>query len=412
MNTFKQNNNYNIERYDAENDNQNLNVENEDMNINQEDIQNQNDEEEDDRLTYTLLTLDLSNLIKVFEENNISFVDLLLLSKEDLRELQLKMFQRNRIYNFSLKFNKFAKEFSIAEITEFFTNNKQFIFNSSIYDRVISSNNAKKQEKLNDNYFINNNYPNNNYTRRNNYNNNPQLQNSKLRKKKSKFTNSKNNKSAEVFKKYLEMKKGTEEFLEKLNKQREDTENWYYKFNTIIKKLNKNNSQRNTTYSPENETQYEMQDENNTNSNNNKSQNGVIVDINQEYKNLIVKISQLEQIEMDSKSINHLDEIKKFMNDRGENLTLEEIYSLTNKINQMIQILTKKEELKKSLENCNLQIQQKQMIINELDDGVKNEIENKNVLNDGQNTKIGQEGRGNVEKIEEVHEEYSNENEN
>ena len=115
---------------------------------------------------------------------------------------------------------------------------------------------------------------------------------------------------------------------------------------------------------------------------------------------------------MDSKSINHLDEIKKFMNDRGENLTLEEIYSLTNKINQMIQILTKKEELKKSLENCNLQIQQKQMIINELDDGVKNEIENKNVLNDGQNTKIGQEGRGNVEKIEEVHEEYSNENEN
>ena len=441
MNTFQPNNNYNLDRYDAEIDNQNLNVENEDMNINQEEIQNDNDEEEDDRLTYTLITLDLSNLISVFEENNISFVDLLLLAKEDLRELQLQMFQRNRIYNFSLLFNKFAKEFSIAEITDFFTNNKQFIFNSSIYDRVISSNNAKRQEELNDNYLLNNN--NNNFTNNNNYNNNnyysnnnnytnnknysnnnnnnytfgsPQLKNPQLRNKKSKYpnTNSKNNKSAQVFKKYLEMKRGTEQFLEKLNKQREDTENWYYKFNTIIKKLNKNNSQKNPLNPPENETQYEMQDENYNNNNNNTNnnnniQNDYIVDINQEYENLIGKITQLEQIEMDNKSLNHLDEIKKFMNDKGENLTLEEIYSLTNEINQMIQILSKKEKLKKSLENCNFQIQQKQMIINELDDGIKNENDNKNIM--GQEGKAF-EGGDNVEKIEEVHEEYSNENEN
>ena len=46
-------------------------------------------EEDDDRLTYTLITFDLGNLIHIFEDNNISFVDMLLLSKDDLIELQL-----------------------------------------------------------------------------------------------------------------------------------------------------------------------------------------------------------------------------------------------------------------------------------------------------------------------------------
>jgi len=52
---------------------------------------NINDGEDDDRLTYTLITLDLGDLINIFEENNISLVDMLLLSKDDLKELQLKL---------------------------------------------------------------------------------------------------------------------------------------------------------------------------------------------------------------------------------------------------------------------------------------------------------------------------------
>ena len=43
--------------------------------------QNNNEDDEDDRLTYTLITLDLGELIHIFEENNISFVDMLLLTK-------------------------------------------------------------------------------------------------------------------------------------------------------------------------------------------------------------------------------------------------------------------------------------------------------------------------------------------
>ena len=97
----------------------------------EQEIENNNEEkeeeDEDDRLTYTLITLDLGNLIHIFEENNISFIDMLLLTKEDLKELQLSLYQRNRIYNFSLLFSKYAKNYSIGEISDFFSFNKKFI---------------------------------------------------------------------------------------------------------------------------------------------------------------------------------------------------------------------------------------------------------------------------------------------
>ena len=150
--------------------------------INQEGIENDPEEdleeEDDDRLTYTLITLDLGNLIHIFEDNNISFVDMLLLSKEDLIELQLEIFQRNRILNFSKLFSKYAKNYSIREISDFFTFNKQFIFNSSIYDKVFTNNiNAYENEIENANY----NLENNNYDQLNqeiNYiNSNPNFEN-------------------------------------------------------------------------------------------------------------------------------------------------------------------------------------------------------------------------------------------
>ena len=150
--------------------------------INQEGIENDPEEdleeEDDDRLTYTLITLDLGNLIHIFEDNNISFVDMLLLSKEDLIELQLEIFQRNRILNFSKLFAKYAKNYSIREISDFFTFNKQFIFNSSIYDKVFTNNiNAYENEIENANY----NLENNNYDQLNqeiNYiNSNPNFEN-------------------------------------------------------------------------------------------------------------------------------------------------------------------------------------------------------------------------------------------
>ena len=53
-------------------DYQNNSNENEQLDSQQENLNEiEDDEEEDDRLTYTLITLDLGNLIHIFEENNI-----------------------------------------------------------------------------------------------------------------------------------------------------------------------------------------------------------------------------------------------------------------------------------------------------------------------------------------------------
>ena len=60
-----------------------------------------------------------------------------------MKELELEMYQRNRIYNFSKLFNKNAKNCSMDEIIQFFENNKQFLFVPKIYDEIISSNNNK-----------------------------------------------------------------------------------------------------------------------------------------------------------------------------------------------------------------------------------------------------------------------------
>ena len=139
---------------------------NNENNSQEENNNNQNDEnnneEEDDRLSYTLITLGLENLIHIFEENSISFIDLLLLSKEDLIELQLEMYQRNRIYHFSKSFTKYAKNYSINEISDFFTFNRQFIFNSAIYDRVVTLNNDNEEDyQSTGTFFFNNNDDNN-----------------------------------------------------------------------------------------------------------------------------------------------------------------------------------------------------------------------------------------------------------
>jgi len=184
-------NNNKVQEYLDDNKNNN------DFIQNQEEIDNEQNEEvegevegedDDDRLTYTLITLDLGNLIHIFEDNNISFVDMLLLTKEDLIELQLEIFQRNRILNFSKLFTKYAKNYSIQEISDFFTFNKQFIFNSIIYDKVSSSNlNNELQNEINNSgnnnennnpIFDSNNIQEVNYlntepnTNRNNMNNN------------------------------------------------------------------------------------------------------------------------------------------------------------------------------------------------------------------------------------------------
>jgi hypothetical protein len=188
------------------NSNENKKISNE--NENNEKNENENNENDDDRLIYVLITLGIENLIKFFEEKKITFIDFLLLSKEDLKELELNLFQRNRILNFIKFYCKKAKNYSISEIYNFFLENKQFIFNSVIYDN------------------INNNINNNN--------------NIKTNKKFN--SNKKKYKKRNVIKKFINIQTETEIFLNKLEKEQEKYYNIQKKYYHILNNNNNNNN--------------------------------------------------------------------------------------------------------------------------------------------------------------------------
>ena len=233
------------------------------INENLYDGQNTNDGEDDDRLTYTLITLDLGDLIHIFEENNISFVDMLLLSKDDLKELQLKLYQRNRILNFSTLFNRYAKNYSISEISDFFSFNQKFIFNSSIYDRVISPQNQNDYLSLqNDNE---NNLENYNNLENEDINNNMSNNENYIDVHNINFNNNNNEQIDFDNISYLD-------YINYMNKPKKEVKENVYanKSPTNVKKLKSNNS--NVKKKNINNNINEIKN-NNTNNNNNSTNN-------------------------------------------------------------------------------------------------------------------------------------------
>ena len=283
---------------------------------------------EDDRLLYVLITLGLGNLIPRFNEKNISFTDLLLLSKESLKELGLEMYQRNRIFNFSTSFNRLAKAYSIKEISEFFESNKQFLFSPTIYNKMILLNKRQNINYNEKNYFSD--------AENKNYNNIPTKS---LRNRKNIYNSGKKSyKAGKIFKKYLMIKKDVDEFLNKLNKQKEDTDNISYKYSTFIKRINNSND----NYNIINEDEIVI---NNLNDNIN-----IIKNNDYEYNKLFQKIEKLEKMKMGENSFEHLNQIKKYIKEKGVNLSNEEINSLHNDIEKNVEIINKKEKLKQNLE--------------------------------------------------------------
>ena len=260
------------------------------------------DDDDDDRLIYTLITLDLGNLIHIFEDNNITFVDMLLLTKEDMIELQLEIFQRNRILNFSKLFTKFAKSYSIKEISDFFTFNKQFIFNSSIYDKVVSSNiNENQNERNNEKYNTENNWINSetanqeaNYinTELNNRTNNNITKNNIINKNKGKDING-----------GLNIKKPIK--INKKTKNRKDEINY---------DINKN----------------------------------------EEFQKIIEKIGMLESTELNNDLYEKLNLIKNYINMKGDKMSSDDLININNDIESMIKIMNNIIYLSKSNKNRKL----------------------------------------------------------
>jgi len=333
-----------------------LNQNNKDY-INQEVLDNEQVEEgedDDDRLTYTLITLDLGNLIHIFEDNNISFVDMLLLSKEDLIELQLEIFQRNRILNFSKLFTKYAKNYSIREISDFFTFNKQFIFNSSIYDKVLTNNmNIYQNDMNNSNFNINNNNNNNDRKQEMPYladNNNinfisQTISNNILdiNDSKTKLNNQTisqklkepNNKSQNINGGTRRNKTSNIPNIEEIQ---DSFQNKLYEF------IKKNKPQNYQIY-------------NNINKNiakGNKNEKNIYNEINknEEYEKIIEKIGMLESYEMNYDFYTRLNLIKNYINNKGDKISIDDIKNINNDIDPMIEIM-KNQVGKKSEINLN-----------------------------------------------------------
>ena len=73
----------------------------------------------DQRLELTLIYLYINSILPTFITNEISFHDLLFLSKFDLIELGFSLVERNRIFHFFQKFKRFGKKCIIEEINIF-----------------------------------------------------------------------------------------------------------------------------------------------------------------------------------------------------------------------------------------------------------------------------------------------------
>ena len=419
--------------------------------------ENENSNEEDDRLSYTLITLGLENLIHIFEENSLSFVDLLLLSKDDLIELQLEMYQRNRIFYFSKLFTKYAKSYSIYEISDFFSFNKQFIFNSVIFDRISTLNNDMEEEFQNNTTFDFNNDHNNNIKEKNisNLNHNfcdDKIENSQKlkikneikvnqtksvsnkisKRKKGKIeirintnqnlesnnlrhnnlknirynTEPKKNlmKSKKAFQKYLEIQQDADIILEKLNKQREEIAMKKLKYqNLLFKKKNSpskifshkiNNIHKKYIISDLNDYEDEESKNNNLNEENNYDDD---IDINEEYEKMINQIEEIENNKIDNNTYQYLNNIKSFIRNKGIEITLDDIFKINTELNKIKNNINKN---KKSNQE-NTKIHKQKRILNYNNDNSDEELYNKegnyfDIINNK------------VDEVEEVEEEYEN----
>ena len=92
-------------------------------NINNNDNLNSVRNNIDERMKLVFYYLNIENILQVFISNNITFNDLLMLSREDLIDLGIPMLERNRIIHFIQSYIKESKNYSINEINSFFQKN-------------------------------------------------------------------------------------------------------------------------------------------------------------------------------------------------------------------------------------------------------------------------------------------------
>ena len=102
---------------------------------------NKYNNKKNDKLLFTLKTLDLENLLNEFYLNYITFNDIFLLSREDLIEMKIPIGPRNRILYFAEEYKKKAVNYDLNELIFFFQNHKEFIINDNHFNFGFNKNN-------------------------------------------------------------------------------------------------------------------------------------------------------------------------------------------------------------------------------------------------------------------------------
>jgi hypothetical protein len=104
--------------------------------LNNKNNNNNNNNNIDPRIITTLTKLNIEKIIPIIINNNITFNDLLILTRKNLIDLGFPMLERNRILSFSQKFIKFTNNYTLEEINSFFQKYK------NLYDKSIINNNS------------------------------------------------------------------------------------------------------------------------------------------------------------------------------------------------------------------------------------------------------------------------------
>ena len=231
----------------------------------------------DPRLEVTLSYLDINSTLPTFITNNISFNDLLLLSKKDLIELGFSLVERNRILHFSQEYKRYGKKYNIQEINNFFDefqnlNMKSVSMNNT--NNNYSNNNDKDMQFFspNERNDINNNI--NNVSENIIFNNNKNFN----------LTNNFDNQNADSL--YLEDKQFTINYSNRKNSKNPKNSkiNNFSNKNLFPRNIN-NNIQMNKNYNNYNDNNNDIKSANNyISSNKSKNKNMKQESINNNYQ--------------------------------------------------------------------------------------------------------------------------------
>ena len=101
-----------------------------------------------DKLLFTLKTLDLENLLNEFNMNYITFKDIFFLSRDDLIEMKIPIGPRNRILYFAEEYKKNAVNYDFNELIDFFQNHKEFIINNHYNFKIYYNNNNIRDNNM------------------------------------------------------------------------------------------------------------------------------------------------------------------------------------------------------------------------------------------------------------------------